>query len=95
MLLIYVRCRHVCWWKWQCLWQSAMPLLLALHGMQNLAEDWNLGSKGCYDAVSLTRLQMQLRYDFRSVAEVCRFACHLLGDPGVAARPSCDVSGCS
>jgi len=36
--------------------------------MQNLAEDWNLGSTGCYDAVSLARLQMTLKYDFRAVA---------------------------
>ena len=32
--------------------------------LQNLAEDWRLGSKGCYDAVSLTRLQALLKYDF-------------------------------
>ena len=38
--------------------------------MQDRAEDWSLGSRGCYDAVSLTRLQMQLRYDFQSVAQV-------------------------
>ncbi len=36
--------------------------------MQNLAEDWNLGSTGCYDAVSLARLQTTLKYDFRAVA---------------------------
>ena len=35
--------------------------------MQNLAEDWNLGSTGCYDAVSLARLQTTLKYDFRAV----------------------------
>jgi len=39
-------------------------------GVQNRAEDWSLCSRGCFDAVSLTRLQMQLRYDFNSVAEV-------------------------
>jgi hypothetical protein len=38
--------------------------------VQDRAEDWSLGSRGCYDAVSLTRLQMQLRYDFRGVAQV-------------------------
>lgn len=32
--------------------------------LQNLAEDWSLGSKGCYDVVSLTRLQQLLKYDF-------------------------------
>jgi pimeloyl-ACP methyl ester carboxylesterase len=32
--------------------------------LQNRAEDWALGSKGCYDAVSLTRLQALLKYDF-------------------------------
>lgn len=37
--------------------------------LQNLAEDWTLGSKGCYDSVSLTRTQMQLRYNFPSVAK--------------------------
>lgn len=36
--------------------------------MQNLAEDWTLGSTGCYDAVSLARLQSTLKYDFRAVA---------------------------
>ncbi|DBA84639.1 TPA: hypothetical protein ACH3X1_006002 [Trebouxia sp. C0004] len=36
--------------------------------LQNLAEDWNLGSTGCYDAVSLARLQTTLKYDFRGVA---------------------------
>lgn len=35
---------------------------------QNLAADWSLGSKGCYDAVSLTRLQAALQYDIQSVA---------------------------
>jgi hypothetical protein len=38
--------------------------------VQDRAEDWSLGSRGCYDAVSLTRLQMQLRYDFEGVAQV-------------------------
>lgn len=32
--------------------------------LQNRAEDWSLGSKGCYDVVSLTRLQQLLKYDF-------------------------------
>ena len=36
---------------------------------QNRAEDWTLGSHGCYDVASLTRTQMQLRYDFTSVAQ--------------------------
>ena len=43
--------------------------------MQNLAEDWDLGSTGCYDTVSLARLQSTLKYDFKAVAlgnnEVC------------------------
>ena len=38
--------------------------------LQDNAEDWTLGSRGCYDAASLARLQMQLRYDFPSVAAV-------------------------
>ena len=37
--------------------------------LQNLAEDWNLGSHGCYDAVSLARLQCTLKYDFNAVAQ--------------------------
>lgn len=37
--------------------------------LQNRVEDWELGSRGCYDSISLTRLQMQLRHDFLSVAK--------------------------
>lgn len=37
--------------------------------LQNRAEDWNLGSHGCYDAVSLARLQCTLKYDFNAVAQ--------------------------
>lgn len=36
---------------------------------QNRAEDWALGSNGCYDAASLARLQMTLKLDFESVAD--------------------------
>ena len=36
--------------------------------LQNLAEDWSTGSTGCYDAVSLARLQGILKYDFKAVA---------------------------
>ncbi|KAL3147128.1 hypothetical protein ABBQ38_015085 [Trebouxia sp. C0009 RCD-2024] len=36
--------------------------------LQNLAEDWSNGSTGCYDAVSLARLQSTLKYDFKAVA---------------------------
>ncbi len=43
------------------LWRCGAP--------QNRAEDWTLGSHGCYDVASLTRTQMQLRYDFPSVAQ--------------------------
>ena len=46
------------------------PAVLTL---QNLAEDWSTGSRGCYDAESLARVQMQLRYDFPSVAAVGDF----------------------
>ncbi len=35
---------------------------------QNRAADWALGSNGCYDAASLARLQMTLKFDFESVA---------------------------
>lgn len=38
------------------------------HLLQNLAEDWRTGSTGCYDAVSLARLQCTLKYDFKAVA---------------------------
>ena len=33
-----------------------------------MAEDWDCGSKGCYDAVSLARLQTTLKYDFKAIA---------------------------
>ncbi len=36
--------------------------------MQNLAEDWTLGSTGCYDTVSLAQLQSTLKHDFKAVA---------------------------
>lgn len=36
--------------------------------LQNLAVDWSTGSTGCYDAVSLARLQGTLKYDFKAVA---------------------------
>jgi pimeloyl-ACP methyl ester carboxylesterase len=43
--------------------------------LQNRAPDWNLGSKGCYDVASLTRLQELLKHDFegfaRGNAECC------------------------
>lgn len=45
------------------------PIALIHSYAQNLAEDWTLGSKGCYDVASLTRCQMQLRYDFLTVAQ--------------------------
>jgi hypothetical protein len=35
---------------------------------QNNAEDWRLGSRGCYDSASLARLQMKLRFDFPALA---------------------------
>jgi len=38
---------------------------------QNQTDDWKLGSKGCYDAASLAKLQCKLELDFPSVAEVC------------------------
>ena len=37
---------------------------------QNQTDDWKLGSKGCYDAASLAKLQCTLDLDFPSVAEV-------------------------
>jgi hypothetical protein len=37
--------------------------------LQNTQEDWKLGSLGCYDAASLSRLQTTLKLDFRQVAK--------------------------
>ena len=37
---------------------------------QNQTDEWKLGSKGCYDAASLAKLQCKLEIDFPSVAEV-------------------------
>jgi len=37
--------------------------------LQNRAPDWNLGSKGCYDVASLTRLQELLKHDFPGFAK--------------------------
>ena len=37
--------------------------------LQNIAPDWRLGSKGCYDAASLARLQTTLELDFEAVAQ--------------------------
>lgn len=37
--------------------------------LQNLADDWRIGSTGCYDAVSLAKLQSTLKSDFRAVAD--------------------------
>ena len=42
---------------------------------QNTAEDWRLGSFGCYDAPSLARLQTTLRLDFGAVARGNLAAC--------------------
>jgi non-heme chloroperoxidase len=43
--------------------------------LQNRSDDWNLGSTGCYDIASLTRLQCSLMMDFpgfaRANAEFC------------------------
>ncbi|KAK9817691.1 hypothetical protein WJX72_000678 [[Myrmecia] bisecta] len=36
--------------------------------LQNVAEDWKLGSKGCYDSASLARLQSRLTLDFPGFA---------------------------
>ncbi|KAK9835967.1 hypothetical protein WJX81_002235 [Elliptochloris bilobata] len=43
--------------------------------LQNNAEDWRLGSLGCYDAASLARLQTTLRLDFGAVARGNLAAC--------------------
>ena len=37
--------------------------------LQNTAPDWRLGSKGCYDAASLARLQTTLDLNFEAVAQ--------------------------
>lgn len=36
--------------------------------LQNLSHDWQLGSKGCYDIASLTRMQCALEHDFPAFA---------------------------
>lgn len=36
--------------------------------LQNIAPDWRLGSTGCYDIASLTRLQDAVMFDFRKFA---------------------------
>ena len=38
--------------------------------LQNQADDWKLGSRGCYDAASLAKLQCKLELDFPSIAKV-------------------------
>ena len=55
-------------WSTGCCTQTAATCDCILC-LQNLAEDWNLGSHGCYDAVSLARLQCTLKYDFNAVAQ--------------------------
>ena len=37
--------------------------------LQNRAPDWELGSRGCYDVPSLTRLQELLKYDYVGFAK--------------------------
>ena len=37
--------------------------------LQNRAPDWELGSRGCYDIASLTRLQELLKYDYVGFAK--------------------------
>ena len=37
--------------------------------LQNVAPDWKLGSKGCYDVATLARLQTLLDVKFEAVAE--------------------------
>jgi len=36
--------------------------------LQNIAEDWRLGSKGCYDAASLSALRVKLSLNLRDCA---------------------------
>eukprot|EP01025_Chloroclados_australasicus_P065859 TRINITY_DN8987_c0_g3_i1.p1 TRINITY_DN8987_c0_g3~~TRINITY_DN8987_c0_g3_i1.p1 ORF type:complete len:330 (-),score=24.95 TRINITY_DN8987_c0_g3_i1:582-1436(-) len=43
--------------------------------LQNLADDWKLGSKGCYDTASLARLQYSLEKDFDDFARQNGKAC--------------------
>jgi hypothetical protein len=48
--------------------------------LQNRAEDWSCGSKGCYDIASLAQLQSALRQDMAAFAQgeqLCalRFGC--------------------
>ncbi len=57
---------------------------------QNTAEDWRLGSLGCYDAASLARLQTTLRLDFGAVARGNLEACLARPLDGVIQRALCD-----
>eukprot|EP01024_Parvocaulis_polyphysoides_P025259 TRINITY_DN23067_c1_g1_i5.p1 TRINITY_DN23067_c1_g1~~TRINITY_DN23067_c1_g1_i5.p1 ORF type:complete len:298 (+),score=38.22 TRINITY_DN23067_c1_g1_i5:40-894(+) len=43
--------------------------------LQNIADDWKLGSKGCYDAASLAKLQFSLEKDFEDFAKGTSDAC--------------------
>ena len=67
-------------WSTGCLAQTAATCDCILCLPQNRAEDWNLGSHGCYDAVSLARLQCTLRYDFNAVAQGGRQAAICIAD---------------
>jgi len=57
---------------------------------QNQTEDWKLGSKGCYDAASLAKLQCKLELDFPSVAEVRTVVTLIITLAGVLAALSGD-----
>jgi hypothetical protein len=47
---------------------------------QNRADDWELGSKGCFDDESLRALQQALKDDLRAFAQGAQFdCCHAAG----------------
>jgi hypothetical protein len=53
-----------------------MPSLTCFHPAgQNNAEDWKLGSRGCYDSASLARLQTSLKLAFPAFASATVAEC--------------------
>ena len=63
---------------------------------QNRAEDWELGSKGCYDAKSLSQLQDALHKDMKAFAKDNMRCCATLPiDPHFASILEKETLKCS
>jgi hypothetical protein len=63
--------------------------------LQNRAPDWQLGSKGCFDAPSLARLQAALAADMRAFAAGNADCCLSLPIPDdVAALLAAETQRC-